>query len=128
MSYVRSALARIAGVFTGHSADNDLRAELEAHLEMETAENIRRGMAPEEARRQALLASGGLSVAADAVHDQRGLPWVESIGSDLKYAVRALRHAPAFTAVVIITLALGCLLYTSPSPRDISGSRMPSSA
>jgi len=107
MSYVRSALARIAGVFTGHSADNDLRAELEAHLEMETAENIRRGMAPEEARRQALLASGGLSVAADAVHDQRGLPWVESIGSDLKYAVRALRHAPAFTAVVIITLALG---------------------
>jgi putative ABC transport system permease protein len=107
MKYIRAALARIAGLFTGHRADDDLRAELEAHLEMETAENIRRGMSPSEARRHALLASGGLSVAADAVHDQRGLPWVESIASDLKYAVRALRHAPAFTAIVILTLALG---------------------
>ena len=107
LGLIRTAFARIAGVFTGHRADDDLRAELEAHLDMETAENIRRGMAPEEARRQALLASGGLTVAADAVHDQRGLPWVESIASDVKYAVRALRHAPSFSFVVILTLALG---------------------
>ena len=107
MRYLRAALARIAGMFTGHRADDDLRDELEAHLEMETAENIRRGMDPDEARRQALLASGGLTQAVEAVRDQRGLPWIESIAADIRYALRALRRSPAFTSVVVITLALG---------------------
>jgi putative ABC transport system permease protein len=107
MSYVRAALARIAGVFTGSDADDDLRDELQAHLDMETAENIRRGMPPDEARRQALLASGGLTQAAEAVRDQRGLPWIQSVAADVRYALRTLRRSPAFTTVVVITLALG---------------------
>ena len=107
MRFIRSALARIAGAFSGQSADDEMREEFEAHVEMETAENIRRGMGPDEARRQALVAAGGLTQAAEAVRDQRGLPWLESIGADLKYAVRSLRHSPAFTAIVVITLALG---------------------
>ncbi|HUF26429.1 MAG TPA: ABC transporter permease [Gemmatimonadaceae bacterium] len=107
MRHLRAALARIVGVFTGHRADDDLRDELEAHLEMETSENIRRGMHPDEARRQALLVAGGLAQAAEAVRDQRGLPWIESIAADIRYAFRALRRGPAFTIVVVITLALG---------------------
>jgi len=107
MSHLRAALARIAGVFTGHRADDDLREELQAHLDMETAENLRRGMPPDEARRQALLASGGLTQATEAVRDQRGLPWLESVAADIRYALRALRRGPAFTTVVAITLALG---------------------
>jgi predicted permease len=107
MSHLRAGLARLAGVFTGRRADDDLRDELQAHLEMETAENVRRGMRPEEARRRALLASGGLTQAAEAVRDQRGLPWLESIAADVRYAVRALRRSPAFTAIVVVTLALG---------------------
>jgi putative ABC transport system permease protein len=107
MRFMRGAVARLAGVFTKYTNDDDMRAELQAHVEMETTENIRRGMAPDEARRQAMLASGGLTQAAEAVRDQRGLPWLESIGADLRYAFRSLRRSPAFSLIVIITLALG---------------------
>ena len=107
MSQIRALLARLAGVFTKNRVDADLKEELQAHLEMETAEFMRRGMTPEEARRQALLASGGLTRAVEAVRDRRGLPWLESIGTDLRYALRTLRRNPAFTTVVVLTLALG---------------------
>src|SRR5262245_27377933 len=107
MRYVRAILRRLAGLFSGSDADDDVRAELQAHLEMATAENIRRGMRPEEARRRALLESGGLTQAAEAVRDRRGLPWVESLVADTRYAVRALRRSPVFTPVVVLTLALG---------------------
>ncbi len=107
MRHIRAVLSRLAGVFTKHRAEDDLRDELQSHLDMETAENVRRGMAPNDARRKALLASGGLMVAAESVRAQRGLPWLESIAADIKYALRALRHSPSFTTIVVITLALG---------------------
>ncbi len=104
---MRGWWSRLVGMFTKDRADDDLRAEFEAHLDMEMAEYVRRGMSPEAARRQALLASGGLAQAAEAVRAQRGLPWLESVGADFKYAVRSLRHSPVFTLVVVTTLALG---------------------
>jgi putative ABC transport system permease protein len=107
MRYLRSLASRIRGLFAGHRADNDVRAEMQEHLDMTIAEYVRRGIDPVEARRQALLDTGGITQAVEAVHDQRGLPWVESIAADIKYAFRSLSHSRAFTAVVIITLALG---------------------
>ena len=107
MRHVRAWLARVAGVFTGHRRDDDLREELQAHLDMETAEYVRRGVAPNEARRRATLASGGLTIAAESVRAQRGLPWLESAASDFRYAVKSLWQSRAFTAVVVVTLALG---------------------
>ena len=107
MSRVRAILVRLAGMFVGNRVEDDLREELQSHLEMEIAENVRRGLPPREARRQALLASGGLTQAAEAVREQRGVPWIEGIVADFRYALRALRHGPAFTAVVVLTLALG---------------------
>ena len=104
---LRAALARIRGVVDTPQADADLREELEAHLEMETAENIRRGMSPDEARRHAILSAGGMTQAVEAVRDQRGLPWIDGLLADVKYAFRTLRHARGFTAVVVLTLALG---------------------
>src|SRR5258708_32978654 len=85
MKHLRTALARITALFTGHRADDDaLSEELKAHLDMQTAENVRRGMGPDEARRQALPVSGGLTQGAEAVRDQRGLPWIESVAADIK--------------------------------------------
>jgi predicted permease len=107
MRRLRALLARVAGLFGGRRADDELREEMQAHIDMETAEYVRRGMSPEAARRQALLAAGGVTQAVEAVRDQRGLPVIESVVADLRYAVRSLRHAPAFATVVVLTLALG---------------------
>ena len=107
MRHLRTALARLAGMFGKDRVDADVRAELEAHLEMDTAENIRRGMPPAEARRRAVLAAGGLTQAAEAVRDQRGLPWLESVVADVRYALRSLRRSRGFAITVVITLALG---------------------
>lgn len=108
MRSIRRTLARVRAIFYGHeSADADVRAEMEAHLQMEIAENVRRGMPPEEARRRAVLASGGLTQARERVREQRGLPWIESIAADTRYAVRHFRRTPLSTITMVLVLSLG---------------------
>jgi predicted permease len=108
MRSLRSALARITAIIRGHeTAERDVRAEMEAHLEMATDENIRRGMRPDEARRQALLSAGGLTQAAEQVHEQRGLPWLEGIVADTRFAMRHFRRTPLSTITMIVVLSLG---------------------
>src|SRR5215211_4924836 len=107
MSRLRALRSRIAGLFASVRADADVDEELKAHLEMHTAENIRRGMSSPEARRKALIESGGLTFAAESVREQRGLPWIETIVADLRYALRSLEQNPGFATVAIMTLALG---------------------
>lgn len=107
MKVLRVFIARLRGLFGDARADVELREELESHLAMHIDENIRRGMTPEEARRDALLAAGGLTVAAEAVRDRRGLPWVESLFADVRYAIRTLRLHRGYSAAMILTVALG---------------------
>ncbi len=108
-AFLRMALARLGALLARNRAasDDELHEEFESHLEMEAAEFVRRGMSLEEARRRARIAAGGLAQAAEAVRDQRGIPLIEGLLADLRYAFRTLRQSPAFSVVVILTLALG---------------------
>ncbi len=108
---VRAAWWRVRATFgAGYDrarADAELREELQTHLAMQVEDGIRRGMAPEAARRRALVAAGSLTAAAEAVRAQRGLPWLEGLGRDVRSALRALAARPSFTVTVLLTLALG---------------------
>ncbi|HEY6827074.1 MAG TPA: ABC transporter permease [Gemmatimonadaceae bacterium] len=111
MTALRRWFARLAAslrALTGSSrADDDVREEMAAHLAMHIDENLRRGMTPDEARRAALLATGGMTAATESAREQRGIPLVESLASDIRYAVRTLAVKPGYSAAVVLTLALG---------------------
>jgi putative ABC transport system permease protein len=91
----------------------DFAAELEAHLALLTEDNIRRGLSPDAARREARLRLGGASQIAEHRHDQRTLPLFDTLPRDLRHAVRSLRRYPGFCAVVVLTLGLGIGISTA---------------
>jgi predicted permease len=104
---MNTLLARIRAFFRKREMDGDLDQELAAHLEMAVEENLRRGLSPEEARRQALIRFGGVEMAREHHRDARGLPQLDSLVQDVRYAFRTLRRDAGFTVAALLILALG---------------------
>jgi macrolide transport system ATP-binding/permease protein len=82
-------------------------AELESHLQLHVDDNIRAGMTPDDARRQAILKLGGIDRTRQAYREQAGVPMLEHLAQDLRFALRHLVKAPAFTVTAVVTMALG---------------------
>ncbi|MGA2430033.1 MAG: ABC transporter permease [Candidatus Acidiferrum sp.] len=107
MNRLRAAFARVFGAFSKRRRDRDLEEELRTHLDALIEEKIRRGMNPQEARQAARREFGGVEQTKEAYRDQRGLPALDTLLQDVKFAVRGLRLRLGFAAVAILTLALG---------------------
>jgi predicted permease len=93
--------------FSRKKWEQQLDDELRFHIERQTAENIAAGLAPEEARRQAVLQLGAAEGVKEDCREQRRGFWLETVWADVRYGLRILRKVPGFTAVAILTLALG---------------------
>ena len=107
MTTLREWVRRFWGTLRRNSRDREMEEELRSHVELASEDMLRRGLSSEDALRAARARIGGTAQAMEAMRGQRGLPWLDDLARDVSHGVRALRRTPVFTAVALLTLALG---------------------
>ncbi len=107
MKSVRRFFSRLGSLLGRRSQEARLREEVAEHIALATADKVRAGMSPVEARRQAMLKFGGVEAMREEYRATGGLMMIENIAQDVRYAIRSLERTPGLTAFVVFTLALG---------------------
>ena len=107
MRFMRVLALRLRGLFRSRRSEADFAAELESHVALHAEAGIRDGLAPAEARRQALIRLGGAEQVRQAHRERRTLPWLESLLRDLAYGMRTLAKHRGATAIALLSIGLG---------------------
>ncbi len=107
MRSLRRFLTRLFNSATRRALDERLRQEIEEHIALQTEENLRAGLSPVEARRQAMLKFGGVEAMKQDYRAERGLLFIENLLGDLRNAGRTISRMPGLAAVIVVSLAIG---------------------
>jgi macrolide transport system ATP-binding/permease protein len=107
MRRLRAWMLRLQGLWPNSKRERELADELEGHLQLHIDDNLRSGMPPDQARREAIVKLGGIEATKEACRDRSSLPFLENVLQDLRFAIRQLGKNPGFTFTAILMLAVG---------------------